>query len=690
MDDVRAGDAPDDGRVAMPRGGPTITRRGFLQTAAAAASVVGAGQVHAEGPSPVAPISDASASVRPVTLNINDRDVTIRIEPHVTLLDALREVVGLTGTKKGCDRGQCGACTVLVDGRRVNSCLTLAVMNEGSRITTVEGLAANGRLSPLQAAFVERDGFQCGFCTPGQLCSATALLTELKEGRVSAVTPDVRAPPHHDRRRRDPRAHERQHLSLRRLSQHRRGRPQRRRRDGRSRRHPGGRCRPAARRLRTDMDTFGYQRPADVAAAVAAGQQPGARYIGGGTNLLDLMKSDVERATTLIDITRLPLGGIDPTPDGGVSIGALVRNSDLADDPTIRSRYPLLTQALVSGATQQLRNLATVGGNLLQRTRCYYFVDPAFTACNKRVPGSGCAAIDGHNRIHAILGWSDACIAVNPSDMNVALAALDATVRVVGPRGERRIAFADFHRLPGNAPQRDTTLEPGELIVAVELPPAPRLAARSTYVKVRDRASYAFALVSVAAALDVVDGRVTDARIALGGVAHKPWRAREAEAALVGKPLTDDGLALAAALVTRDARGFHDNRFKIELARRAVVRAVLAADAAASATPNARPDRHPDHALLLDSRRRPRPPRRSPRRPREGHRHRAVRGRPAGPRHAVRLSRRQHHRVRAHRRDRHVGRGDARAASCTSCRIAMRRACPTAVAMRSIRRPAAS
>ncbi|MGI9025242.1 MAG: FAD binding domain-containing protein [Burkholderiaceae bacterium] len=313
------------------------------------------------------------------------------------------------------------------------------------------------------------------------------------------------------------------------------------------------------------MQAFGYERASDLASAVRAGQQAGPRYIGGGTNLLDLMKAGVEKPVLLIDITRLPLADIKETSDGGVTIGALVRNSDLADHPLIRTRYPLLSEALAAGASGQLRNMATVGGNLLQRTRCYYFVDPAFTMCNKRVPGSGCAAIEGHNRIHAIFGASDACIATNPSDMNVALAALDATVRVAGPRGERRIAFADFHLLPGSAPERDTTLEPGELITAVDLPPSP-FANHSTYLKVRDRASYAFALVSVAAALEIADRNVRSARIVLGGIAHKPWRAHEVEAALIGQPFGVDAINNPAALVTRDARPYRDNRFRVELA----------------------------------------------------------------------------------------------------------------------------
>ena len=321
------------------------------------------------------------------------------------------------------------------------------------------------------------------------------------------------------------------------------------------------------------MQAFDYQRATDVASAVAAGQRPGVRYLGGGTNLIDLMKGGVEHATTLVDITRLPLADIRETPDGGVTIGAMVRNSDLADHPLIRTRYPLLSQALVSGASGQLRNMATVGGNLLQRTRCYYFVDTAFTMCNKRMPGSGCAALDGHNRIHAIVGASESCIAVNPSDMSVALAALDATVRVTGPRGERRIAFGDFHRLPGSAPERDTTLAPGELIVAVDLPRS-RFADHAHYLKVRDRASYAFALVSVAAAVDVDGGRIRDARIALGGVAHKPWRAVEVEAALNGQAPTTDNITAAATLFGRDAWPHRDNAFKVELARRSIVRAI--------------------------------------------------------------------------------------------------------------------
>jgi len=328
------------------------------------------------------------------------------------------------------------------------------------------------------------------------------------------------------------------------------------------------------------MQAFVYVRPESVDEALSAGRDPDTKYLAGGTNLLDLMKGYVERPTRLVDINRLPLGEIAEMPDGGLRIGALVRNSDLANDPRVRERYPLLAQALVAGASPQLRNMASVGGNLLQRTRCGYFTDPAFGQCNKRVPGSGCGALQGRNRMHAILGASEQCIAVNPSDMSVALLALDAAVLVLGPQGERRIAMAEFHRLPGTTPERDTNLGPGELITAVELPPS-RFAAHSHYLKVRDRASYAFALVSVACALERSDGQVRDARIVLGGVAHKPWRAAEAERALVGTRLEPAAIDAASRASVEGARGYRDNAFKVALAQRAVARAVATAGATA-------------------------------------------------------------------------------------------------------------
>jgi xanthine dehydrogenase YagS FAD-binding subunit len=321
------------------------------------------------------------------------------------------------------------------------------------------------------------------------------------------------------------------------------------------------------------MNPFSYSRAADAGQAVSkiAGQ-PHAKFLGGGTNLVDLMKMGVETPDQLVDINRLPLAKIEELPHG-IRIGALVRNSDLAQNPLIRAQYPVLSEALLSGASPQLRNLATVGGNLMQRTRCYYFYDPQFPSCNKRAPGSGCGAIDGFNRVHAILGQSDHCIAVNPSDMNVALAALDAVVRVQGPNGPREIPITDFHRLPGDNPQLDTTLAPDELILSVDLP-ATHFSKRSSYLKVRDRASYAFALVSVAAVLDLSGGLIRSARIAMGGVAHKPWRVLDAEKQLVGQVANETAFRAAAETALTGAKAYKHNEFKIELAKRSIVRAL--------------------------------------------------------------------------------------------------------------------
>jgi xanthine dehydrogenase YagS FAD-binding subunit len=319
------------------------------------------------------------------------------------------------------------------------------------------------------------------------------------------------------------------------------------------------------------MINFEYVRATDVADAIRQiAADPEAKFIAGGTNLIDLMKYDVERPLRLIDITHLPLKTVEETANGGVRIGALVPNSDLAYHPLIEKRYPLLSSAILAGASQQLRNMASTGGNLLQRTRCFYFYDVA-TPCNKREPGSGCSARDGINRINAILGTSEACIATHPSDMCVALAALEAKVHVAGPAGERTIAFADFHRLPGNTPEVDTNLKPNEIITAIELP-AQGFAANYSYLKIRDRLSYAFALVSVAAALELEGNRIKEARLALGGVAHKPWRNLEAELAMRGRPADAPAFAEAAAVLLRDAKGFAHNAFKIDLARRAIVR----------------------------------------------------------------------------------------------------------------------
>jgi xanthine dehydrogenase YagS FAD-binding subunit len=335
------------------------------------------------------------------------------------------------------------------------------------------------------------------------------------------------------------------------------------------------------------MINFQYARAADVADAVRQiAADPSAKFIAGGTNLIDLMKMDVERPTRLIDISRLSLTTVEEIAGGGLRIGALVPNSDLAYHPLVEQRYPVLASAILAGASQQLRNMASTGGNLLQRTRCYYFYDIA-TPCNKRDPGSGCSAIDGVNRMHAILGTSEACIATHPSDMCVALAALDAVVRVAGPAGERTIAFAEFHRLPGTTPERDNTLSRDEIVTAVELP-AKGFAANYTYLKIRDRLSYAFALVSVAAALELDGTTIKEARLALGGVAHKPWRDASAEAALCGKNADETAFMRAAELLLRDAKGYGHNSFKIDLARRAIVRALTQA---ARGTPQSQSDK---------------------------------------------------------------------------------------------------
>lgn len=320
------------------------------------------------------------------------------------------------------------------------------------------------------------------------------------------------------------------------------------------------------------MTPFHYERATDTTAAVQL-IGPGASYLAGGTNLVDLMRETVERPTGLVDVSALS-DMIEERSDGGLVVGAGVKNSTLASHPAVRARYPVLARALLAGASAQIRNMASVGGNIMQRTRCHYFYDLA-ARCNKRNPGAGCDAREGFNRIHAILGASPDCVATHPSDMCVALAAIDAIVRLEGPEGARSLALVDLHRLPGDRPDIETELRPGELITAVELPPLP-LAARSTYRKVRDRASYAFALVSVAAALDLAsNGTVRDVRLALGGVAHKPWRAKAAEAALRGGPSTAEAFRAAAEAELQDAVGLRHNAFKIELAKRTIT-AVLA------------------------------------------------------------------------------------------------------------------
>ena len=328
------------------------------------------------------------------------------------------------------------------------------------------------------------------------------------------------------------------------------------------------------------MNTFDYVRPATIADAVKAAATPGAAYLASGTNLLDLMKGNIARPDRLVDITRLPgLDRIERLPDGGLRIGALVRNADLAHDLDFAKTYPAVAEALLSGASAQLRNAATVGGNLLQRTRCSYFYDPA-SACNKRAPGSGCDARGGENRLHAVLGWSEACIATHPSDFCVPLVALDAIVEIEGRNGRREIALEALHRLPGDTPDQDNVLESGDLIVAVRLPGDTRqFAGHARYLKVRERTSYAFAIVSAAAALRIEQGTIREARLALGGVAAKPWRARAAEQVLAGAMPGTDAFRRAADTALTEAKPSGDNLFKIELARRILVRALTLAAA---------------------------------------------------------------------------------------------------------------
>lgn len=325
------------------------------------------------------------------------------------------------------------------------------------------------------------------------------------------------------------------------------------------------------------MRPFDYSCPTDADQAIAQERRrPGAKFLGGGTNLIDLMKMGVEHPTHLVDITRLPLTQIEEHGDG-IRIGALTRNSEVAAHPLILQKYPVLSQAILAGASPQIRNMATTGGNLLQRTRCFYFYDPSYAECNKRVPGSGCAAIQGYNRIHAILGGSDHCIATYPGDMAVALSALGARVVIKGPQGERTTSIDGFYRLPGNTPQIEHDLRPGDLITAVEIPGS-AAGTGSYYLKVRDRNSYAFALASAAAIVDLTpDNQIRQARIALGGVAPKPWRVPEAEESLRNKPATEASFRQAADILVRGAKPYRYNAFKIELARRTAVRALMAA-----------------------------------------------------------------------------------------------------------------
>ena len=516
-----------------------LTRREFLiagTAAAAAALVVPGAQAETSATRPV--------STMPVTLEVNGTSHTLDLDIRTSLLDALREHLHFTGSKKGCDHGQCGACTVLVGGRRANSCLTLAVMHQGETITTIEGLGTPGHLHPLQTSFIEHDGYQCGYCTPGQICSAVGTLAEIKAGIPSHVTSDLTAPM------------QLTELELR-------------------ERMSGNICRCAAYPNivqavmavgRDCMKSFTYEKPTSAAtAAAAAARNPQAKFIAGGTNLLDLMKLEIETPTHLIDVNGLGFDKIEATPQGGLRIGALVRNTDLAADPRIRKDYGVLSRAIVAGASGQLRNMATTAGNLLQRTRCSYFYDTN-QPCNKRKPGSGCSAIGGYSRQLAVIGVSDACIATYPGDMAVAMRLLDAVVETIKPDGRTRsIPIAEFHRLPGKTPQLENALEHGELITGVTLPKP--LGGVHLYQKVRDRASYAFALVSIAAVVQP-DGT---GRVAVGGIAPKPWRVEAAEA-----EMPHGAKAVAAKLLT-GAKPTEENAFKVKLVERTLASVLLEA-----------------------------------------------------------------------------------------------------------------
>ncbi|MEW5317291.1 MAG: hypothetical protein WDW38_008602 [Sanguina aurantia] len=467
-------------------------------------------------------------------IRINGSDVHLPDDPRVSVLDLLRDYLQLPGVKKGCNQGACGACTVLVEGKeRILACMALAVQYERRSITSIEGLAGSNALHPLQRAFIEHDGFQCGYCTPGQICSGIGMIEELKRGVPSHVTDDLSA----------------KTIALS--------------REEIQERMSGNLCRCGAYNgiIAAIVET--------QAEAVQLGAGAQTKYLGGGTNLVDLLRETLEQPAALVDITALP-DAIEDRADGSLLIGAAAKNTAVAEHRAVRMRFPVLTRAISAGASAQIRNMATVGGNILQRTRCTYFYDHAGSRCNKRSPGEGCDAIEGFNRNHAVLGASSSCIATHPSDMCVALAALGAVVHLRSSGGTRTVLLTDLHRLPGTTPEVETVLEPGELITAVEIP-ALSFAARSTYRKVRDRASYAFALISIAAAIDIEDGVVKDIRLALGGMAAKPWRAWTAEAALKGQPATTENFRAAAEAELAAAQPLRDNGFKVALATRTIV-----------------------------------------------------------------------------------------------------------------------
>ncbi len=475
-----------------------------------------------------------------VRLLVNGLEHSVRVEPRVTLVDALRDRLGLTGTKKGCDRGECGACTVHIEGRRVLACMTLAVMVDGAQITTIEGLADDGRRHPVQEVFLGADAFQCGFCTPGQVMSAVACIGEGHAGSAAEI---------------------KEWMS-------------------------GNLCRCAAypqivaavqtaAAAAAAMRNFGYAKAPDMAAAMDALATPGTEVIAGGTELVNWLKEGITTPDRIVDITDLPLAGVEAGA-AGLRLGALAPMAEIGAHPQVARDYPVLAEALLASASPQLRAMATIGGNLLQRTRCPYFRAETLLGCNQRVAGSGCSALDGDTRAAAIFGWSPQCVATHPSDLAVALSALDATVEVHGGPGTRTVPMDQFYRQPG-VDSRLSAVDPDELVVAVTVPGTPP-AARSHYLKVRERVSYEFAVVSAAAVVELDGPLLTGARLALGGVAHRPWRLTDAEAALLGVDIGDlNSLWAAVARGFTDARPLPGNGFKVELAQRAAVRALRVA-----------------------------------------------------------------------------------------------------------------
>ncbi len=481
---------------------------------------------------------DALPAAVSITLDVNGTTHSLGLDPRTSLLDLVREHLRLTGTKKGCNSGECGACTVHLDGRRVNACMVLAASCDGRRVTTIEGLAEGDRLHPVQQAFIDHDAFQCGFCTPGQIMSAVSCIDE----GHTATDAEIR---------------EWMSGNLCRCSAY----PQ-----------IVAAVRAASEAGGALMLPFAYERADSVQQAVIGGAAGDSMFLAGGTELLNWLRLGLAAPAHVIDVSRLAgLDAIETLPNGGLRIGALVRLNDAAQHAAVMRDYPVLSQAILKAASAQLRNLATIGGNPVQRTRCPYYRAEEDLPCNKRAPGSGCAARHGINDRHAIFGWTDECVAVQPSDPAVALAVLDAEIVTERAEGGRRIPARLFHTLPSDGPERHNVLQAGELIVAIELPAPAR---RSAYVKVRERESYEYATVSAAVALDMDGDTIRAARVALGSVAARPWRLEATERLLAGTRIGSPEMRAAIAAGFADARPLSHNAHKIPLARNAALRAL--------------------------------------------------------------------------------------------------------------------